>query len=267
MRKLSLCLSTLTVFAVLATAQTKLTASENLTRDTAGVSVLSEAAGHSGIANKPPNSKLVLQGKFTSWRGTETQSGDAVISVADRDTYSLESSVNGQRTIVSSRGRRMSKVDSAGKPTPISGNALINNDFDFLPSLVELKDSASANTSVQYLGLTDSDAGPVHQVRVTKVMRSQSSEREKILATFMTSELTIDSKTLLVTKRSKRLPRIGNAKESMQTDFHYSDYRPIDGVMVPFKISQFIEGQKVLELTIESAFFKDLSAEVLGGAQ
>jgi hypothetical protein len=76
------------------------------------------------------------------------------------------------------------------------------------------------------------------------------------MANGQVQEYFVDADSGLEVKTSAQVdldPRAGGQKQTLETEM--SDYRAVDGIMVPHTIKQFMNGNPVVEMSITSVEF------------
>jgi outer membrane lipoprotein-sorting protein len=151
-----------------------------------------------------------------------------------------ESKMKGQTLIVASDGQTVWAVNPLS-PTPreVSGPQaaaakLEASEFD--PVLLDSKDKGH---TVELVGKEPVDGIATYHLRVTKKNGP-------------TQEIYLNADTLLESKMTMSIDQ-GARKGIASIDF--SNFKAVDGIMVPFKIRQSFEGQAVAEVTYDSIQF------------
>jgi outer membrane lipoprotein-sorting protein len=124
-----------------------------------------------------------------------------------------------------------------GSPDPQKSNdedtQLAKDDSDFIEgSLVDYK--AKGNT-VELIGKEDAEGTAAYKLKVTK--KSGSIEYEYL-----------DTQTFLPLRNSGKRKQAGQELEFESTP---SNYKPVNGVMMAYSLSQKVNGQPMMELTVE----------------
>ncbi len=179
---------------------------------------------------------LTITGKAVLMNG-QVQA-PVVMKVKRPTSMRLEMSIQGQNFIQAFDGRTSWMINPlAGINDPQKSSEedtrAARDDADFIEgSLVDYK--AKGNT-VELVGPEDVDGTPAYKLKVTKSGGSIEYEY-------------LDSKTFLQIKST------GKRKQQGQ-EFEYesfpSDYKPVDGVMMAYGLRQKMNGETMMQLTVE----------------
>jgi hypothetical protein len=95
---------------------------------------------------------------------------------------------------------------------------------------------------ISYKGIVQLDSGSVYDVLVQRVLPGQTQPDS--MAEYHTIELFIDANTLHVVMTEDNVPK------HIVHQIRYSDYRSVNGVLIPFSISEQMSGQKTREIQL-----------------
>jgi hypothetical protein len=75
------------------------------------------------------------------------------------------------------------------------------------------------------------------------------------IATMSTTTVGLDPASLLPVVLVYSVPPDSGALSSVAIEIHYSDYRVVNGVQIPFTIQRYINGSLQLQISVNSAQF------------
>jgi outer membrane lipoprotein-sorting protein len=195
---------------------------------------------------------MVARGGVEKLRGVHTvkmtgrisgQPGEVdILSWAKRpNMMRRESRLKGLTTVLASDGQTVWAINPAFGKTPreITGaqaDAAKLEASEFDPVLL---DSKEKGYKIEFVGKEPMDGISTYHLRVTKKVG-------------LTQEIYLNAETLLESKMTMNIeqgPRKGIAA------IEFSNFKPVDGIMVPFKIRQSFDGKPVAEVTYESIQF------------
>jgi hypothetical protein len=102
--------------------------------------------------------------------------------------------------------------------------------------------------SILYNGTTQVDGHAVYDI-VVHLDPSGSSSAGTQLGSGPTREIFVDTTTFQIVMVRDRLPR------DVRQEVHYSDYRAIDGVLMPFSVTESIDGQAIWSIQLNQITF------------
>lgn len=123
----------------------------------------------------------------------------------------------------------------------------------FLPALSLQLSSASSDMGAADLGTSTvgSGANLYRHVQSQVVLSNLPIETAKRLAQRSTTDLGIDPTSILPAVLTYSVnPDKGSTPVAFE--IHYSDYRPVDGVQIPFHIQRFVNGSLQLDILVSS---------------
>jgi outer membrane lipoprotein-sorting protein len=149
--------------------------------------------------------------------------------------------VNGKSAVATAKGR--------SRRLPLQ--TMIHKRPEELPVLSEVSNWNDPSFHVSYVGLESLDGRPVHHVKVQQPPRGTTRIHQD-LSNLSAVDLYIDSESYLLLKRSRVVPGIQDYRQTLQVEETYADYRPAGKLLVPYSISFYIRGQKIMTVTIDS---------------
>ena len=222
-------------------------------RDAQAVAVLNQAAAIAGgIAPISTVLDFTATGDITYyWAGQEVQ-GTVLLKGRGDSQLSLQATMpQGVRTVVISGGvGSINEVD--GYVRKIS-NAINLASLAFPAShlVTVLQDNTS---SVAYIGLETANGRQVHHVRIQKFPSTDNSVNAALI-NLGTRDLYVDATTLQITSTVDYARPEGQLSLSLAHVVQFSDYRTVNGVQVPFSITQFGSGQRTSSIQLNQITF------------
>lgn len=208
-----------------------------------------EFMGASGIV---PGQGIELQGNLTLQGKSSTIYPILIEGRSTRELHVELSTPFGRRvTVISADGHGQIRYPD-GKTKVLSESNIIGTRNDFLPDLSLLSEYASGRVSIESEGQTLLNDAKVNVI-VLGVYAGPSDDEASRLAKRTRTEFYLDSTSgeVLMLKRSQ-YPENG-FNDPQAIEIHYSDYRNIDGVMVPFRQETYADAVLLTTLVLTSA--------------
>jgi len=101
--------------------------------------------------------------------------------------------------------------------------------------------------SVSYKGIAQVDGRSVHDIELQRVLPGQTQTDN--MTEYRIMEFFVDTSTLQVAMTQDSMPK------HIVHQVRYSDYRPVNGVLMPFSISEQMGGQKTREIQLDQISF------------
>jgi hypothetical protein len=183
------------------------------------------------------------------WAGQQVQ---GTVTVRDRGTgqFRLDANLSaGTRSWAVSNGDGSLK-DTDGTTSDIPfHNAMSLGGLTF-PFLAIATAAQNASTSVLDLGLVTADGRQARQIRVQQNLPS-ATELQRTFSKLATKDFFVDATSFQLLKIQDVTHPPKNFTEDYSHEIYFSDYRTVNGVLVPFGISEKIAGQQtwVVQLT------------------
>lgn len=154
-------------------------------------------------------------------------------------------------------GRICHWAGNDGKAHEIRSGSCQRSALWFLPTLS--LQSAQAN---RHIAVIDRGSGPVGSGdTVYRHLQSQLSLNMSGLPSTIADEMTKQSKTDIGLDPNSLLPSVvsysvhpdNGASTSIAVEIHYSDYRLMDGIQIPFHIQRYVNGSLQLDIQVSAA--------------
>jgi outer membrane lipoprotein-sorting protein len=124
-------------------------------------------------------------------------------------------------------------VDSEAKQSSADDTRAAQESSDFIGG--NLVDYKSKGNSVELEGQVEIDGAPVYKLKITK--KSGSVEYDYL-----------DAKSFLPVKTEGRRTQLGT---EVLYESKIADFKPVEGVLMPFSVTQMVNGKLAMEITIE----------------
>jgi hypothetical protein len=142
--------------------------------------------------------------------------------------------------------------DGAAHALPLH-NSLIPPAW-FLPSAF-LATANREDSSVMWLGSEEHAGAANDHIRITRRLPAKDAATEELVRRLTTVDVYLDSTSHLPLMLSFNLHSATDAGLNIPAEVHFSDYRRVNGMLVPFHIQRFIQGTTNLEITLNDVTF------------
>ena len=115
---------------------------------------------------------------------------------------------------------------------------------EILPWLAVLQDASDLNCTLIDKGVAVEDSATVHRIQLHRKGTTEGNG--------LKYEVTLDSQSLLITAVKFERQSTGNKHATVDVEFRFSDSQMTDGVNVPRQISQYVRGQKLVDIQVLS---------------
>jgi len=190
---------------------------------------LSEMLAHLKVVGTAPWSGLQGSGMITY--GSDQNSYSATLTIVGSRKSRLD--VQTPTGIISSRiNNRLGNIQQPdGKMFPLAPEIAASGILQFeLPRLADLQ----TRSSVLDHGVTVIDGMSLHRVTIEQPLTPRKN---------IATDLYFDPQTHLLVKTANAIRPDGSQSDLLRV-ITYGDYRPVDGVMIPFLYTQVLDGQK-----------------------
>ena len=136
-----------------------------------------------------------------------------------------------------------------GKVNPIPNHNCMTEAVWFLPTI----SMSPAQLRGAVLASHKGSDGLTERISVTRVAHNKNAKMRAFLQKLGQQELSIDAKTMLPSALTFSIHPDEDAGRDIPVEIRYSDYRDVNGMKIPFRIERVVNGNTVLEITIQSA--------------
>jgi len=224
-------------------------------RDQQAVAILAQSLIASGGL---PAIAAILDFKATGnityfWAGEEV-TGTATIKGRGTDQFRIDSALsNGNYSLVVSKGSGELK-DIRGRTTPIAFANAVNKGNLIFPLAEVTARFNDTTVGITYVGLTTVEGHPLHQIRTRRILMPDTGQGQ-LINKLTTRDFFIDPQTFQVVATLD----MGHPDDKAGIDFPhemlFSDYRTINGILVPFSITERIAGQTTWTIQLSQISF------------
>jgi len=223
-------------------------------RDPQAISVLNQvltAAG--GAAALAQTQDLTASGTITFNWADQDVAGTATLKARGTNQFRIQASFpDGIRVWTTNNGQRVEKeVDGSVIIAFYNLSTVFDNlQFPLAGVFAALQDSA---TNLTYVALESKEGSNVHHIRVTRgTLAIPSVQRTNQVASL---DLFIDANTNQIRSVVTVASSNGSPGQTIPREIRYSDYRPASGFVIPFSITELIDGQQTFSIQITQVSF------------
>ena len=223
-------------------------------RDAAALVTIGEALK---VAGEPATASAIQDftgnGQITYfWAGKEV-TGDVIVRGRSTDQFRLDATLpSGTRSWAVNRGTGILK-EADGKSTPIpTHNAVTLGSLTF--PLYRLNQAIVDNAmDVTDQGLVPIEDQQFHKIHIHKNLLQK--DPDGFANRVQSADLFFDPKTSLLLAIQDQTHPVKTMTIDVPRSLYFSDYRPINGVLVPFSISEYVGGQKTWSVQLTDVKF------------
>jgi hypothetical protein len=228
-------------------------------QDPQAVSVLNQALGVAGGATAIGTVTNYSATGNVTYHWNPDEQGSVTVRAMGPEAVRVDASLsNGVRSSAIQDGRTMVKAangtvtqfppqypvpssDAFPYQAPMFPSSLV------LPHLVLTNVLNSATHSIAYEGIVQVDGRSVHDVRIQWI--PVGAPEPANISEYATKDVFIDTTTFEISMIEEMVP-----KHTMR-QVRYSNYTPVNGVMVPHSVSEQVGGQQTWDITISQIIF------------
>jgi hypothetical protein len=207
-----------------------------------GLSVLSSAAD------------FTASGEITYYWAGQPDEGSVTLRGKGLDQFRLDAALpEGPRSWSVSHGiGQLAKADGATNSIP--GHNAINSGALTLPYLWLAAVASSPQTTVTSLGTVGVNGVETAAIRV-QPHYAVSFDPRGTLAQLTTRDFFIDPQTFRIVKMEIMTHPVKTFSVSLPEDIYFSNYQRVDGISVPFTVTESINGQQIWMIQLSSIQF------------
>lgn len=197
---------------------------------------LSEVLDHIKVVGASPWTGMQGTGKITY--GSDSTSYPATLTIQGNSKFRLDGQAAHGTLSIRINGRIGKIQETDGRTFPLVPETASSGIFQF--QMLHLADLETASSLIDH-GLVPFDQVSLHRITVERYFSPASKSRPlKTLAT----DLYFDPQTHLLAKSVNSVQIDGAGNNRFLRVITYEDYRPINGLMLPFRFIQTLDGQK-----------------------
>jgi len=187
------------------------------------------------------------------WAGEEVQ---GTVTVKGRGTgqFRLDASLpDGVRSWGVNNGTGFVK-EQDGSKNQIPYHNTVNFGSLTFPFAYILAAPRDNSTSITYVGLETKDGRQIHHIRMRKIFPSDDDPGD-ILSKLSTRDFFIDPVTFQVVSTLDMVHPLNASTIDYPHEMLFSDYRPANGFLVPFSITEVATGQRTYTIQLNQVTF------------
>lgn len=235
-------------------------------KDAAAVALMQQALGSMGTptlaANRAQVLNLLATGRYLP--GSDSSKASPIpfrlkVRGFDQIRWEMESSEGIAVTlIVGGSGWFISPKGSATLPV----NALQGRKYELMPLLGIAEWMSHDRSSIRYVGTEAVQGKNLIRLSLTKMGRAEDSpDIQSTMAAIHQQELYFDPETRMPV-RLRYYEHPGDWRVNIPVDVEFSDFKVVNGILFPTRVTRSIRGQKLGEYVFESLVFgAELSAQ------
>lgn len=218
--------------------------------DPQAVAVLSQALTTGGGANAGTQSYSGTGSITYYWAGTEVK-GSVTVRSRGTDQFRLDASLpDGTRSWAVSGGEGTIKEMNGSKSTIHRYNAL--NSGALTNPLARIAATASEpGVQVSYVALEQVEGRSAHHVRLQPTLKTADDPGGDALR-LGKLDVFVDATTSLVIKVQDVIHAEDKVQDTYKRELIFSDYRMVNGTLMPFAVSERFGGQHTWSLQLDS---------------
>jgi hypothetical protein len=143
-------------------------------------------------------------------------------------------------------------IDPKGVSHPMVGHNLMT-DVGWFPQFTIGGITSSSNSLLSYVGLETTDSGSVIHITAWQQLPTASTNPEPLPLHLTQTEIYVDPSTFLPSVVAYNIHPDNNALVDIPVEIHFSDYRVVNGVNIPFHVQRFLTNGLYLDLQFQNA--------------
>ena len=198
---------------------------------------------------------ITLNGNAISTWGSDNESGTAMLEAKGTAESRVDLNLSGGtrsdvRNITSGVPAGAWNQDGGSATAYAQHNCWIDAAW-FFPALSSLTQAANPNFIFKYIGQEQHGGVSVQHIRVFQIASYDSGTLQRL----STTNFYLDVNTNLPLAIGARVHADNDMNTDLSTEGRFADYRPVNGIQVPFRIQKLLNGVVVLDVTITTAAY------------
>ena len=202
-------------------------------------------------------SDITLTGTATRIAGSDSGSGTVTLkalgSSESRMDLSLSDGARGEIRTSPSGAPQGQWLAPSGSYYSMAAHNCFTDAAWFFPALTVLSQTLNPNLSITYIGQQTKNGISVQHLQFALSSGMQVSGLGDPLLTLSSTDVYLDSSSLLPVAFSFNTHPDSNALLNIPVEVDFSNYQAVNGVQVPFHIQKFLNGSLFLDITIQTA--------------
>ena len=224
----------------------------SVSRDPQAVAILAQALTVAGASAQGAQDFTATGAITYYWAGEEVK-GSAMIRGKGTEQFSLEVTLPEKTRSVTVKGGKGATKEIDGSTTVIPYYNARNQAAATLPLLRVAASLSNPSTSVSYEGVVDVDGRSAHHIRL--LAPNPEDDPENRFKDLRTLDVFVDASSFLVVKTRDTIHAERDMNDHYARELFFSDYRAVNGVLVPFAMSEKFGGQRTWSLQLDSVSF------------
>jgi outer membrane lipoprotein-sorting protein len=159
----------------------------------------------------------------------------------------------GQATRILNSGRAV-LLEADGRRRNLVGNNTLAEGVGHIPLLSFLADAEKPEVAVEFAGPGKVNGASTYAVALNLSSLTSQQQTDELRAMTRTI-FHVDQTTGLVTKTEETQFAENDTGAQQKVETLFADYRPVNGILVPFRQSMYADGQLEAELILDSVSF------------
>jgi hypothetical protein len=246
---LSFCL----VFAVFPTFAQQPVATTPVTKNPQGIAIMRTAV--SAMAGSAQISDVTLTGQALRIVGSDVANGTFTLKALGANESRLDVTTSGG---VQSELRNLSNgvpqgswIGKDGAVGTIAAHNCLTQAVWFVPTLSLLDAISNPNISVAYIGSESKNGEAVQHVHFT-LQYQASPESNQLIANLSGTDVYFSAASGLPIAVKFNIHPDSDAGTNIPVDIEFSNYQPMNGILMPFHVQKFVNGSLFLDLQVET---------------
>ncbi len=228
-----------------------LAAGQNLPANSVGARAVA-AQSVFAITKGNPVADVTLSGSITSLSGSDTQTGLGVFQARGLTDSRIDLNLGDyKKTEIrqSSGGYPLGAwIDKTGKAAKFAYHNSLTSSAWFFPALSCLAQSSNPSFAFTDLGPDNRDGLSTRHLRVLQVAGNDPPQLAKLTAT----DVYLDPVSLLPLAIAFSTHPDDDMNTDISVEIRFADYRPINGILIPFRFQRMLNGSLVLDVTVSN---------------
>lgn len=206
---------------------------------------LSEVLEHIRAVGAAPWTEMEGKGQITY--GGDSATNEATLIIVGNSRFRLDAQTSTGTSSIRINGRSGKIREADGHTFPLLPETAASGLFQF--QTLRLADFPDASTSLSDRGLATIRKVSLHRITVER--RLFPAQKKSVVTDFY-----FDPQTHLLVKSVNSIRVDGTGNNAFLRVITYEDYRRVDGVMIPFRFTQTLDGQKQWTLQLSDVQLK-----------
>jgi hypothetical protein len=200
-------------------------------------------------------SDVTLSGTARRIAGSDDETGTVTVKALATGAMRLDFSFpSGPRSEVRGNSNGAPAGDWSG-PDSVSHSIALHNlstDWGWFPAFTLSNLSSSANTVLTYVGQETRDGHSVQHLNVKQQFPNLTGTGASLMQHLSQMDIYLDSTTSLPVSLAYNTHPDNDAGLDLPVEISFSDYRPVNGVQIPFHVQKYLNNTLYLDLQFQT---------------